>query len=71
MTTHSISEGIKAMGVADGIEVCPFPASTKQAAGLINGIQTDVSSLYFADKIMITISQGGRLSQWASTQTVK
>jgi proteasome assembly chaperone 3 len=49
-----------------GLDNAPFPAPVKQAAGLVKGIQTDVSSIYFADKIMITISQAGRLSQWVS-----
>lgn len=42
----------------------PFPATTKQAAAEINGVKTDVMSVSFADKIMITITQGGRLAQW-------
>ncbi|KAI9718882.1 MAG: hypothetical protein M1812_003766 [Candelaria pacifica] len=42
----------------------PFPARTKQVAGIIKGIKTDVMSIAFADKIMITITQGGRLAQW-------
>jgi proteasome assembly chaperone 3 len=46
------------------VEHTPFPAPTKQAAGFVKGTYTDVSSIYFADKILITISQGGRLSQW-------
>lgn len=48
----------------DGTDITPFPAQSKQAAGLVQGTHTDVSSIYFSDKIMITISQGGRLSQW-------
>jgi proteasome assembly chaperone 3 len=48
----------------DATETSPFPAATKQAAGLVNGVHTDVASIFFADKILITISQGGRLSQW-------
>ncbi|KAI9743883.1 MAG: hypothetical protein M1818_002617 [Claussenomyces sp. TS43310] len=48
----------------NAVESASFPAPVKQAAGLVNGIRTDVSSISFADKIMITISQGGRLSQW-------
>jgi len=46
------------------VEQEPFPAQTKQAAGLVRGTETDISSIYFSDKIMITISQAGRLSQW-------
>jgi proteasome assembly chaperone 3 len=42
----------------------PFPATTKQVAGLVNGIQTDVGIMSFSDKIMVTISQAGRLGHW-------
>ncbi|KAL8734570.1 MAG: hypothetical protein Q9166_001470 [cf. Caloplaca sp. 2 TL-2023] len=41
-----------------------YPATTKQAAGHIGGILTDVLSTTFSDKIMVTISQYGRLAQW-------
>lgn len=41
-----------------------YPAITKQAAGTVNGIQTNITSTAFSDKIMITITQGGRLAQW-------
>jgi proteasome assembly chaperone 3 len=42
----------------------PFPATTKQTAGLVNGVQTDVVIMNFSDKIMVTISQAGRLAHW-------
>ena len=42
----------------------PFPAKSKEASGAINGVATDVSSKSFSDKLLITISQEGRLSQW-------
>ena len=42
----------------------PYPAQTKQAVGAINGIVTDVMSISFSDKIMVTITQGGRLAHW-------
>lgn len=45
----------------------PFPAPTKQVAGEVNGVKTDVMHMSFADKIMITITQNGRLSQWVSS----
>ena len=41
-----------------------YPAITKQAASTIDGIDTDVTSIVFSDKIMITITQNGRLAQW-------
>ncbi|KAH8888734.1 hypothetical protein GQ53DRAFT_653482 [Thozetella sp. PMI_491] len=42
----------------------PFPAPSKKATGLVNGAPTEVSSMSFSDKIVITISQEGRLAQW-------
>lgn len=42
----------------------PFPVATKQVAGMVNGIKTDVMTMSFSDKIMITISQEGRLAHW-------
>lgn len=42
----------------------PYPAATKQVAGLVNGVKTDVMVMKFSDKIMVTISQEGRLAHW-------
>jgi proteasome assembly chaperone 3 len=42
----------------------PFPAATKQMAGIVEGVKTDVMVMNFSDKIMLTISQEGRLSHW-------
>ncbi|KAF4931268.1 hypothetical protein CGCVW01_v000496 [Colletotrichum viniferum] len=47
-----------------GIREEPFPARSKQETGTVNGVPTEVSSMAFSDKIMITISQEGKLSQW-------
>jgi proteasome assembly chaperone 3 len=47
----------------------PYPAQTKQAAGEINGIVTDVTSISFSDRIMVTITQAGRLAQWVSKRS--
>jgi proteasome assembly chaperone 3 len=44
----------------------PFPARTKIASGAVNGIETTVTSIYFTDKILITITQSGRLTHWVS-----
>ncbi|KAI4187764.1 MAG: hypothetical protein L6R41_002610 [Letrouitia leprolyta] len=41
-----------------------YPATTKQAAGYIDSVLTDVTSTSFSDKIMVTITQNGRLAQW-------
>ncbi|CZT05497.1 hypothetical protein WAI453_004979 [Rhynchosporium graminicola] len=64
MSVPNISGGLENLGIGGGAEPSPFPAATKHAAGLVNGQETDVSSIYFSDKIMITVSQEGRLSQW-------
>ncbi|KAF6817328.1 hypothetical protein CSOJ01_02510 [Colletotrichum sojae] len=47
-----------------GIREEPFPARSKQATGTINGVPTEVTFMVFSDKIMVTISQDGKLSQW-------
>ncbi|KAI1080644.1 hypothetical protein F5B20DRAFT_570141 [Whalleya microplaca] len=41
-----------------------FPAQSKSAIGPIDGIATEASALFFSDKILVTLSQEGRLSQW-------
>ncbi|KAL6691549.1 hypothetical protein THAR02_03120 [Trichoderma harzianum] len=41
-----------------------FPARSRSASGLVNGVSTEVTLLEFSDKILITISQEGRLAQW-------
>lgn len=47
-----------------GVSCAPYPARTKQAAGIVNGVRTEVMSISFADKLVVTIIQGGRLAQW-------
>ena len=41
-----------------------YPARTKTATGNVNGTATDVTVTFFKDKILVTISQEGRLAQW-------
>ncbi|KAI5803208.1 hypothetical protein EDC01DRAFT_612156 [Geopyxis carbonaria] len=41
-----------------------FPATTKWATGFIKGVSTDVMVVGFYDKIVLTITQQGRLAQW-------
>lgn len=47
----------------------PFPVRTREATGLIGTTPTEVTRVDFTDKILLTISQGGRLSQWVSLDT--
>ncbi|KAF3921533.1 hypothetical protein AA313_de0201721 [Arthrobotrys entomopaga] len=42
----------------------PYPIFTRNESKDINSISTTATVLGFADKIIITISQSGRLSQW-------
>lgn len=41
-----------------------FPAPSKSASGSVGGIPTQVQALNFADKLLITVSQVGRLNHW-------
>jgi len=60
MALNSPPQGIPLGQLAD------YPIQNKHAAGLVDGQLTDVMTLYFTDKIMVTITQGGRLAQWVS-----
>ncbi|KAK8212619.1 hypothetical protein IWZ01DRAFT_541277 [Phyllosticta capitalensis] len=42
-----------------------FPAKTRTAAGTVDGVPTNVMVVQFEDKILVTISQAGRLAHWA------
>ncbi|KAK7539982.1 uncharacterized protein J3D65DRAFT_549986 [Phyllosticta citribraziliensis] len=42
-----------------------FPAKTRSAAGPVDGVPTNVMVVQFEDKILVTISQAGRLAHWA------
>ncbi|KAK3378297.1 hypothetical protein B0H63DRAFT_452097 [Podospora didyma] len=48
----------------NGIREESFPARSKQVTGNVNGIPTEVSLMSFSDKIVLSVSQGGRLAQW-------
>ncbi|EPE29859.1 hypothetical protein GLAREA_01019 [Glarea lozoyensis ATCC 20868] len=64
MAIPNLTNDLQGIDLAGGVEPSPFPAKTKEVAGLVNGVPTDLTSMYFSDKILITISQGGRLAQW-------
>lgn len=42
----------------------PFPARRRETSGIVNGTATDIARVDFGDRILVTISQGGRLSHW-------
>lgn len=43
-----------------------FPARNRRETGTVNGVPTEATSMFFSDKIVVTLSQEGRLAQWAS-----
>ncbi|KAK2751790.1 hypothetical protein FQN55_009232 [Onygenales sp. PD_40] len=59
-----LEEMMQSMGPLPAQTDLPFPASTKQAAGVLGGILTDVMAVSFSDKIIVTVSQKGKLAQW-------
>ncbi|KAI8951418.1 hypothetical protein F4801DRAFT_288402 [Xylaria longipes] len=42
----------------------PFPAASNRATGQVDGVSTEATALFFADRILVTLCQEGRLSQW-------
>ncbi|KAI0457089.1 hypothetical protein F5B21DRAFT_501788 [Xylaria acuta] len=42
----------------------PFPAASNCATGQVDGVSTEATALFFADRILVTLCQEGRLSQW-------
>ncbi|KAI4091381.1 MAG: hypothetical protein LQ339_008133 [Xanthoria mediterranea] len=52
------------MAAPTSIPTTSYPATTRQAAGHIDGVLTDVMSSFFTDKIMVTVTQKRRLAQW-------
>ncbi|KAL2889313.1 Proteasome assembly chaperone 3 [Ceratocystis lukuohia] len=42
----------------------PYPIRAHTAVANVNGIPTEATSRVFTDKVMITLSQEGRLAQW-------
>ena len=56
--------------IQDSMNNLPFPAGTRQVAGMVDGVKTDIMVMTFSDKIMVTISQEGRLAHWVCRNTL-
>ncbi|KAI8943507.1 hypothetical protein NX059_001508 [Plenodomus lindquistii] len=41
-----------------------YPARTRTASATIQGMDTTVTSVDFADKLLVTVTQNGRLAHW-------
>ncbi|KAG9195348.1 hypothetical protein G6011_00469 [Alternaria panax] len=46
------------------VTAAPYPARTNTAASTIKSIETTATTVNFADKILITVAQNGRLAHW-------
>ncbi|CAO2648347.1 Nn.00g076140.m01.CDS01 [Neocucurbitaria sp. VM-36] len=46
------------------VTAAPYPARTKTASSTIKDIRTTATIVNFADKILITVTQHGRLAHW-------
>ncbi|KAF1844813.1 uncharacterized protein K460DRAFT_354690 [Cucurbitaria berberidis CBS 394.84] len=46
------------------VTAAPYPARTKVASSTIKGIETTATVVNFTDKILITVTQNGRLAHW-------
>jgi proteasome assembly chaperone 3 len=44
----------------------PYPARTQTSSSAIQGIETTATAVNFTDKIVITVTQNGRLAHWVS-----
>jgi proteasome assembly chaperone 3 len=44
----------------------PYPARTNTSTTTIKGADTTATCVYFSDKILITVTQNGRLGHWVS-----
>ena len=65
-------DSVNGASPASSVQVNPsgFPARTKQATGLIKGVRTEIMTMSFTDKILVTIAQDGRLAHWVCVEPV-
>ncbi|EFE38367.1 hypothetical protein TRV_07025 [Trichophyton verrucosum HKI 0517] len=64
MSPEAQTEAADVQPMIPSLENTPHPASTKQAAGVVGGQPTNVMVVSFQDRILVTITQNGRLAQW-------
>ncbi|KAF3490622.1 uncharacterized protein GIQ15_00139 [Arthroderma uncinatum] len=64
MSSKSQVEMVDVESLIPNLGHAPYPGSTKQAAGVVGGQPTDVMAISFQDKILVTVTQNGRLAQW-------
>ena len=55
-------KGLNGLQISQGSN--DYPTKTRQSTGNVDGVKTEVTIYSFSDKIMVTISQSGRLAHW-------
>ena len=60
----SMATAMSAPSADYAVAPTPYPARTKTSATSIKGLQTVATAVNFADKILITVTQNGRLAHW-------
>lgn len=61
-----LPQDISSVNMTESSTDIQYPAQTKKASAQIDGVLTEVMSIFFSDRIMVSISQEGRLAQWVS-----
>ncbi|KAI5205596.1 hypothetical protein AUEXF2481DRAFT_1773 [Aureobasidium subglaciale EXF-2481] len=65
MQTRSLPTPTPAMGSQPpNVTFSDFPAPSKSVNSTVAGIPTQITALNFSDKLVLTISQSGRLNHW-------
>lgn len=52
------------MDLTQGLKKEPFPVPIKRASRAVGNSPTAAVGMHFSDKVLVTISQEGALSQW-------
>ncbi|QIX02006.1 hypothetical protein AMS68_007523 [Peltaster fructicola] len=53
-----------ASAIESQIQPSPFPAPSKTTSAVLSGRDTDITSISFADRILLIVSQTGSLAHW-------
>lgn len=64
ITMQTQSQPTATMAQPANLTFSTFPAPSKTVSNTIAGVPTQVTALNFSDKLVLTISQSGRLNHW-------
>ena len=51
------------------ISKAAFPVKSKNAAATVDGVRTEIVGMHFADKLLVTVAQEGRIGHWVFSHT--